>query len=570
MVVECAACHTRFKLADDKIKPGGTKVRCSRCKHVFAVLPPATAAPLEAPGTDDAAAVATPPSPSPSLSSPEPETSVITEPVPAPLAPEPATHPAAEDEIDFGVFNMQPVGTDAGDAEPAGGDVSGFGELDLGSFEESAPTPPTPAASEFAFEPTNEDESSADREFSLDVQEPLPPDEFEPPSKEAGPVEFAFEETEFKTFSLGREPAPPTNAEEIDEFALGDEELATPPGDPEEPEAFAFEANESFTEDRAAPAEEFDFGFGDEASAEFSFDSATPADFSARSNADGEDDFSWEEAEAPAEAGDDFNFDEPRPQSEPEDEFDFGNRTFDEPEPAAPAPPPPASVSPAPAAAARPAALEPKMPPSRPASPARQPERVAPPPHATAGRRRRAGGLFSRLLFLLALLLVAAGGAAVYFYWRGEIPQLNQLVDRLTGQQPPAPVEGEIRIEGLNSSYVGNRVAGTLLVIRGSAVNGFPGTRSSIALKAVLLDKTGASILQQTVFAGNPLDDKALKALPFAKIEESMNNPFGASLSNLNVPPGKAIPFTIVFRNLPAQVAEFTVEVVDSKPGTKP
>ena len=40
MIVQCEACQTRFRLADEKVKPGGTKVRCSKCKVVFTVTPP--------------------------------------------------------------------------------------------------------------------------------------------------------------------------------------------------------------------------------------------------------------------------------------------------------------------------------------------------------------------------------------------------------------------------------------------------------------------------------------------------------------------------------------------------
>ena len=40
MIVQCEACQTRFRLADEKIKPTGTKVRCSKCKVVFTVTPP--------------------------------------------------------------------------------------------------------------------------------------------------------------------------------------------------------------------------------------------------------------------------------------------------------------------------------------------------------------------------------------------------------------------------------------------------------------------------------------------------------------------------------------------------
>lgn len=45
MVVVCKNCETRFNLPDEKIPPGGAKVRCSRCEHAFHVDPPG---PLEA------------------------------------------------------------------------------------------------------------------------------------------------------------------------------------------------------------------------------------------------------------------------------------------------------------------------------------------------------------------------------------------------------------------------------------------------------------------------------------------------------------------------------------------
>ncbi|MBW2503409.1 MAG: zinc-ribbon domain-containing protein [Deltaproteobacteria bacterium] len=39
MIIQCDECQTRFRLADEKVKSKGTKVRCSRCKHVFTVFP---------------------------------------------------------------------------------------------------------------------------------------------------------------------------------------------------------------------------------------------------------------------------------------------------------------------------------------------------------------------------------------------------------------------------------------------------------------------------------------------------------------------------------------------------
>jgi predicted Zn finger-like uncharacterized protein len=37
MILQCEQCNTKFRLDDAKIKEGGVKVRCSKCKHVFVV-----------------------------------------------------------------------------------------------------------------------------------------------------------------------------------------------------------------------------------------------------------------------------------------------------------------------------------------------------------------------------------------------------------------------------------------------------------------------------------------------------------------------------------------------------
>jgi len=40
MIITCASCLTKFNLDDFRISPKGIKVRCSRCHHVFYVVPP--------------------------------------------------------------------------------------------------------------------------------------------------------------------------------------------------------------------------------------------------------------------------------------------------------------------------------------------------------------------------------------------------------------------------------------------------------------------------------------------------------------------------------------------------
>jgi len=40
MIVTCAACLTKYNLDNSRISPKGAKVRCSRCQHVFYIVPP--------------------------------------------------------------------------------------------------------------------------------------------------------------------------------------------------------------------------------------------------------------------------------------------------------------------------------------------------------------------------------------------------------------------------------------------------------------------------------------------------------------------------------------------------
>ncbi len=40
MIITCASCLTKFHLDDSRIPLKGVKVRCSRCKHTFYVVPP--------------------------------------------------------------------------------------------------------------------------------------------------------------------------------------------------------------------------------------------------------------------------------------------------------------------------------------------------------------------------------------------------------------------------------------------------------------------------------------------------------------------------------------------------
>jgi predicted Zn finger-like uncharacterized protein len=193
------------------------------------------------------------------------------------------------------------------------------------------------------------------------------------------------------------------------------------------------------------------------------------------------------------------------------------------------------------------------------------------PPPVRVAVPRKSGHKGAWLLSLLFLGALAAGG---YFVWKSGSVDLAGLLDvsriqTLLDQDATEIPDGQILTRGLNGYFLQNRKAGRLFVIQGEAVNDYREPRSAIAVKGVIFDGKGAPLLQQTVFCGNPIETPELTSASFDRILERMNNQFGDSLSNLNVPAGKAIPFTIVFRNLPAELSEFSVEVVDSKSASR-
>ena len=49
MVIQCPACQTRFKIADEKVGPNGVQVRCSKCSNTFPVRPDSAATDALAP-----------------------------------------------------------------------------------------------------------------------------------------------------------------------------------------------------------------------------------------------------------------------------------------------------------------------------------------------------------------------------------------------------------------------------------------------------------------------------------------------------------------------------------------
>lgn len=123
---------------------------------------------------------------------------------------------------------------------------------------------------------------------------------------------------------------------------------------------------------------------------------------------------------------------------------------------------------------------------------------------------------------------------------------------------------GRITVQSVKAAYVENASIGTLLVISGEALNQYPVPRAALQVKGSILDAAGQVLDSKTAYGGNTLTNEQLASMPLDKIEAAMSNQFGDSLTNLEVPAGKAVQFTIVIPKPPKNGKDFTVEPAGS------
>ena len=543
MVLQCEQCKTRFRLDDSKIKEGGVKVRCSKCKHVFVVY---RDVPQEEADFDsilsNLGSTAAAPQPVHVEAGPPPL------PEDAAAGQEPAPFAASEDEavqgaegvsandagFDFGEFSLndEPPATPpdfaAVDEAPAVTDAGfDFGSFSFDSDEEVAEGTPAGAGDALGVR------DGADA-FSSAEEQPLPQvdEDLALKGEECGAFEFPPVH-----ISLDEEPAADTTTATEEEFSFGFED------DAKEETGAGSESPETFSMDAFVREER-------------------PADFTFTKGGGGL--LSDEPKEAPAPPAGENTTPKGDGLGGETESFDFEPIDFGEV--AVPASVEEAKGAPEPAVAAD-SAL---------AAPTEEVPVFVPPvedavnedelPPLSISSRRKGSSVFTVAVLTVSLLvlLVLAGGG--FFFLKNGPTAFNTVglgfMAKWFGLDNVD--EGGITVKNPVGSFITSKGEGELFVISGEAVNGFRKPRATIQVKATLFGKNGTLILQKSAYCGNRLTKEQLATLPMAKIEAAMSNQFGDSLSNLGVQPGKGIPFVIVFANVPKDVVEFGVEVAGS------
>jgi predicted Zn finger-like uncharacterized protein len=508
MIIQCEQCSTKFKLDDSKVSDKGVKVRCARCRHVFSVAKEqAETVPL----SDFGSMLDTSVSSDQDVAELQPEfgsqehVSEMEFEETAP-APDTASEPSGDTASD--TFEMQ-VDQDA----PFISDDSSVGQTFFSEEQDAPSTSDTGSVDQTIF---FEDEES---EITFDKTEP---------PETIGEIDFgAF------TFGDDADDTATKEAAPID-FDFGD----TPKIDPlqvapqkEEFGGLDFSGDDLFGEVVAPPSEEsadtisFDFGMDDFAASMGVDDTSVNQKNSfSMSDASSETPFSLDEIDF----GDDLTsvgVQHVNPEElKPSQELLF-----------------------APLAEAQAKSVSDSDKNSTWKNPAGKDEL---PPLSIASRRKQSP-IFTGLVVVLGIIITGVVAFFGYSMFSGD-------------KTTTAHDAGRISLSEVDATFVKNKLTGDLLVISGEAINEFNKPRAAIQIKGMVYGADGQVVASKTAFCGNPLTEEQLSTMSLDKIEAAMANQFGDSLANMEVAPGKAIPFVIVIAKSPADAKDYGVEAAGS------
>jgi len=530
MIIECKTCHARFRLDESKIKGRGARVKCRKCGEPIVVLKDEDTGILsQKPGGEGSL----------DLGSALRETSGGG--IPAPSAPPPdnlirfpgptrITEPSAaagKDEVDL-AFEQLLAGTLGSPAEDSG---------------ETREEPATAAPQEPPAEPTFEPPAA------LTFEPPAEPT-FEPPA------DLTFESPAGPTFEAQDVPEEPPA-----------EEASSPPAPPAEEPAAWFDG-----EDTLEAGHEGEPGIprlrleGPETEAhvpqppeegKFFLDEGETISFlqdEARGSEPGQSaDISMSIAEKPAEqevtlpletTAFEVPRETPRTATESEGISLEGNVT------------PPADIP------------EEGVPPYREEEPDLAAVLEAPRERAAMTAAARSGPSFARIAGVV--LLIAALSAVGFFGFTesgkelagGLAPRIMALLGgkRVVHEGPGFELKNVI-----GNVLTDAAASPKILVITGEAINRTSMGKSGIRVSAALLDNSANVLVEQTVYAGNVLSGGKLKTEDRATLEKALANPLGERLANMDVLPGKSVPFMVLFFDVPENMDGYRVEAKNTQ-----
>ncbi len=188
---------------------------------------------------------------------------------------------------------------------------------------------------------------------------------------------------------------------------------------------------------------------------------------------------------------------------------------------------------------------------------------VKPPVKGRAWKNLWTPGKMAAYLFVLILVM---GGVYVSIFPEvgkhllGKTPLAQYFGIRVAADMGDG---GGIDLLNVRERFIENRMAGSIMVIQGFAVNKNKYPVSKIKVRAKLLDASGEFIGESVAFCGDLLTEEELTNLTEREIRQELSNPNGKNVPNVNIPQDGNIPFMMVFFNSPPKATEYIVELAE-------
>lgn len=193
------------------------------------------------------------------------------------------------------------------------------------------------------------------------------------------------------------------------------------------------------------------------------------------------------------------------------------------------------------------------------------------------------GKVFKIFFWLLAIILIIAvigvGGiiTAGRMGYGGEIidlasqvPVLRDLIGTPAqtniSQDDGLPSNALMIFRKVRGSFRNNKAGQQLFVVQGQVENTSDQVRTDVMLRAVILNDQKQKVVTAKGYAGPMLSPEQLRQMPFNEIQRVLASPVAQDGTKYVVAPRSAIPFMIVFADLPSNVSEYLTEVVSTKP----
>lgn len=151
-------------------------------------------------------------------------------------------------------------------------------------------------------------------------------------------------------------------------------------------------------------------------------------------------------------------------------------------------------------------------------------------------------------IFVSILIVVLFSGSGIGFIWWQKTKILEQ--------------EGSFGISEVKAEFYESKTLGNVFVVRGKITNGYRVPKSFLKVRCVLYGKGNKKLAEKVAFASNTFTKDEIRELTYAEIEKGLNNKMGKSMMNVDVSPGKTIPFMVIFDKLPDGVTHIEVEAI--------